>query len=150
MFYSEITGKTYKTAGIRARAEAVTGKPRKPRGPMPLEQRKKISETRKRLFADPNYFQTMQRDPTKTYTDGYWVSDTGRKIISAYHKGRPKPESQKRKMSQAAKDVPKSPEHIAAIREGQARSWAASRGEEWAVQWYIDRGKEVPNRFRNK
>lgn len=117
MFFSEITGRTYKKMMYLRRAEKNFGKPRKP----------------------------YTKNPEKwTETGGRIDNEAHAKRMQDVFGGKPKSTSQKKKMSDAKKDVPKSPEHVASMRLAQQRRRAAERNEPWAIQWYIDNGKAIP------
>lgn len=130
-FHSTITGKTYKSAHGRNVAEARFGLEFSP------EHRKRISEEARRRYADPNHIIFPR-------------SEAHKQAMSKLYKGKPKSDIQKRRMSQAAKGVPKSPDHRASMSEAQTRRYAATRGEQWAIDWYLEQGKEIPYRTARK
>ena len=117
MFFSDITGRTYKKMMYLRRAEKNFGKPRKP----------------------------YTKNPEKwTESGGRIISAESAERIRQVHVGKTTSHGTKKKMSDAKKDVPKSPEHVASMRLAQQRRRAAERNEPWAIQWYIDNGKAIP------
>lgn len=122
MFFSEITGRTYKKMMYLRRGEKNFGKPRKP----------------------------YTKNPEKwTETGGRIDNEAHAKRMQDVFGGKPKSTSQKKKMSNAKKDVPKSPEHVASMRLSQQRRRAAERNEPWQSNGTSTMGKTFPNHDTN-
>lgn len=116
------------------------------------EQRAALSEALKKHWAEnPRAKKETPPKERKIRDDSHWdylrgrvLSDEVKEKLRLANLGKEHSDKTKKKMSDAKKDVPKSPEHVASMRLAQQRRRAAERNEPWAVQWYIDNGKEVP------
>lgn len=146
-YYSNITGKTYDTEKGRRVAEYRLGKKQNKMKPETLARREAIKANNDgRLFSDESRA-NMSEGQKRAWANPEYRAKKSASLAVAIRKkflGVPKPKEQREKMRKAKLGVPKSVEHVASMRTSQSRRWAAVRGEYWAVEWYLDHGKEVP------
>ena len=146
MFFSEITGKSYKTIRGRINAENRFGYTHSE------ETKRKMRITRGgEADPKPKVKKPVGRprgSKSKTGRDGrpagYVPTAEHRERLRLLHLGKTRSDETKEKMREAKLGVPKSAIHVVHMVDSQNRRWAAVRGEEWAVRWYIENGKEVP------
>jgi len=132
-FYSELTGKSYRLERHRTVAEKLFGKPQV----FTPERKAKISASVKQwIVENPEAHAARTRLGQQTYREAYG---------GTYPSGWEHTDETKELMRQAKLGVAKSDEHRAHMANSQQRRWAAIRGEQWAVSWYLDNDKTVPS-----